>query len=498
MKSLLLNSRLLGLIAYYSFIGFGSLFSSALAQNIPDPNFAQAIRATCPECIDGSNNLLSPAQNITILNISQTNTTDFTGIAGFTNLEEFTCNNNKMQSLPILPASLKRLNASGNQLLTSLPELPTSLVSLYCLSNKLTSLPELPAGLKSLYCATNQITSIPTLPAGLENIYCPDNRLSGLPTLPTSLTSLTCGQNPLTSLPSLPNNLAGLSCRGNSLTSLPELPSSLKSLDCSYGQLTSLPEFPDGLGLNCSYNKLMSLPKLDGLTFLNCSNNQISNLPALPDGLGTLFCFNTDITSLPTLPNSLRNLGIDRNEVTCLPNNVDGLRVYYEYPFGQPPGPMPPLCDCTPPQPPAIDPVTINSGQTATLTANGCSGTVDWYGAASGGTSLSTGATFTTPVLTASTTYYASCTANGCTSAARGSGLVTVLSIGLISSIKTGSWHDPATWNCNCLPNKEQEVEIKAAHTVTISTEDAALKNLSQNGGNLVFQNGHKLCFGCE
>ena len=34
------------------------LFFSAQAQNIPDANFAAAIRAKCSTCIDGSNNLL--------------------------------------------------------------------------------------------------------------------------------------------------------------------------------------------------------------------------------------------------------------------------------------------------------------------------------------------------------------------------------------------------------------------------------------------------------
>jgi hypothetical protein len=52
---------------------------------------------------------------------------------------------------------------------------------------------------------------------------------------------------------------------------------------------------------------------------------------------------------------------------------------------------------------------TISSGQTATLTATtsqpGIS-TFRWYAAATGGTPLSTGATFTTPPLTATTIYY--------------------------------------------------------------------------------------------
>ncbi|WPU93816.1 gliding motility-associated C-terminal domain-containing protein [Mucilaginibacter sabulilitoris] len=71
----------------------------------------------------------------------------------------------------------------------------------------------------------------------------------------------------------------------------------------------------------------------------------------------------------------------------------------------------------------------ITSGQTATLTASSTTAgvTFKWYAAATGGTVIYTGAVFTTPALTSSTTYYveASTTA-GCTSATRTSVTITV------------------------------------------------------------------------
>ncbi|HET6245742.1 MAG TPA: PKD domain-containing protein, partial [Bacteroidia bacterium] len=61
---------------------------------------------------------------------------------------------------------------------------------------------------------------------------------------------------------------------------------------------------------------------------------------------------------------------------------------------------------------------TICSGNTATLTATAPGGTYQWYTAASGGTLLITGAVYTTPVLSATTTYYVQTTSvNGCISA---------------------------------------------------------------------------------
>jgi ELWxxDGT repeat protein len=57
---------------------------------------------------------------------------------------------------------------------------------------------------------------------------------------------------------------------------------------------------------------------------------------------------------------------------------------------------------------PAASGVTVNSGQTATLTASGApaGATYRWYAAASGGTPLATTATYTTPALSSTTTYY--------------------------------------------------------------------------------------------
>jgi hypothetical protein len=56
------------------------------------------------------------------------------------------------------------------------------------------------------------------------------------------------------------------------------------------------------------------------------------------------------------------------------------------------------------------NPVTINCNSTATLTATASGGTVRWYTAPTGGTSVFTGTSYTTPSISANTTYY--CVAN--------------------------------------------------------------------------------------
>jgi hypothetical protein len=77
------------------------------------------------------------------------------------------------------------------------------------------------------------------------------------------------------------------------------------------------------------------------------------------------------------------------------------------------------------PAAPTASGATICAGTATTLTATNPGGTYKWYSAASGGTLLFTGASFTTPVLNANTTYYVETTVSSCPSA-RTAVLVTV------------------------------------------------------------------------
>jgi large repetitive protein len=74
----------------------------------------------------------------------------------------------------------------------------------------------------------------------------------------------------------------------------------------------------------------------------------------------------------------------------------------------------------------SISPVTINNGQTATLMATGCTGTVTWYDALNGGSLVNTGNPYTTPPLPAATTFYANCVESTCSSIKRIAGVVNV------------------------------------------------------------------------
>lgn len=67
----------------------------------------------------------------------------------------------------------------------------------------------------------------------------------------------------------------------------------------------------------------------------------------------------------------------------------------------------------TAPNPPTTSPITVISGNTATLTASGCAGNMYWYNSLTGSNSNYMGSgTYTTPELSQQTTYYVACQAN--------------------------------------------------------------------------------------
>lgn len=66
---------------------------------------------------------------------------------------------------------------------------------------------------------------------------------------------------------------------------------------------------------------------------------------------------------------------------------------------------------------------------TVTLGATASAGTINWYSAASGGTSLGTGISFTTPSISSTTTYWVDATNGSCTSANRTAVIATVNTI---------------------------------------------------------------------
>lgn len=101
---------------------------------------------------------------------------------------------------------------------------------------------------------------------------------------------------------------------------------------------------------------------------------------------------------------------------------------------------------------------TFCSGSSVSLGASASSGTINWYNVSTGGSSLSTGASFTISGLNATTTYYVDATANGCTSATRTAVTATYYpnspgQPGAITGPSSVSRDSVATYSISALPN---------------------------------------------
>ncbi len=89
------------------------------------------------------NNILDQfADDVTEINIYKKNIDGSLDFARFTKLTKLNCNNNKITSLKNLPNSLIKLDCSINNI-TSLDNLPNSLTELNCFGNTIKNYDEL-------------------------------------------------------------------------------------------------------------------------------------------------------------------------------------------------------------------------------------------------------------------------------------------------------------------------------------------------------------------
>ena len=213
----------------------------------------------------------------------------------------------KTISFDDLPNDITVLNLNHDDL-HKFPDLSrfTNLKELYLVKNNFITIPKLPDTLKILDCSwNNSITSFHSIPPNLVELHCQGNKLSYLPLLPSSLTYLNCNSNNFDFIPPLPSKLEKLFCTSNNLTILPVLPNTLTYLDCSKNQIKRLPICSSKLHMfSCSYNKLTEIPNsYYNVKLLYCSNNDIISLPFLSKNLVGIVCDNTWLYSTFNLYN---------------------------------------------------------------------------------------------------------------------------------------------------------------------------------------------------
>ena len=121
---------------------------------------------------------------------------------------------------------------------------------------------------------------------------------------------------------------------------------------------------------------------------------------------------------------------------------------------------------------PTANDVSISKYTSATLSAVCTGSTAKWYSASSGGTAIGTGS-YTTPTLSATTTYYVACESGGipnCENSTRTAQTVTITPATSFDSANTGNWNIASTWICSCIPDGTLPVRIMNTHIVTVPT----------------------------
>lgn len=207
------------------------------------------------------------------------------------NIEKKKMNNPPIEYIPSLPKNLRFLEIHSTEII-ELPELPESLTALICINNK-------------------QLSTVKNIPNSIVNLVFMDCNLKYLPNFPENVEYINLNNNyRLENIPQFPIHVNYISCDNCGLQKLPKLPNSIEHLSCSHNEIRVLPDLPASLSvLYCDNNKLIELPKLIHLKRMirmDCSFNQISYTP-----------------SLPSLPNSKYiEINFSHNKLKILPYNL--------------------------------------------------------------------------------------------------------------------------------------------------------------------------------
>ncbi|MEW7290840.1 T9SS type A sorting domain-containing protein [Aquimarina sp. 2304DJ70-9] len=308
---------------------------------IPDDNFEQALIDLGYDRGSLDNYVVTDSINkIEILNISNRNIFDLTGIEAFVALDSLNCSENKLSLLDISNnLSLKNLSCFSNNLAELNLQVNDSIIKLNCGGNKLANLdlqsnPNL--DLVALVCDNNNLAQLDVSDmTNLESLDCSSNNISttgigGLNITGTTLKQLFCGKNKFSILDLDPvsSTLEELDCGDNNLSELDiSAVTELKKINCSINFLTDI-DFSANTNIEelaCDSNQITNLiydttASYDFFTDLSCNDNLLENIE-VDDfvALESLSCASNQLTDLEVSFNQqLNSLNFSNNRVTSI------------------------------------------------------------------------------------------------------------------------------------------------------------------------------------
>jgi Leucine-rich repeat (LRR) protein len=347
-----LNTMKKNLLLTLSTIAFGYA-SFAQIVNIPDANFKAYLLANTWINTNGDTEIQvsEAAAYNSQMNCSELFISDLTGIEAFTSMTSLLCNDNLLTSLDVSNnTSLVWLDCRFNQL-TSLQNLPNSLVELYCSDNQITSL-DLSSypNLNLLSCFNNQLTSLnvangnntnfnynfwannnPSLTCiQVDDAYWSSTKWYWIDAQTEFSNDCNSGFGCTVTIPDaiFKAYLVGntdINTNGDSEIQCSEATSFNGTISCnglSISDLKGIEAFTSLTTLSCFGNQLTSLDLSYNYALydLNCSSNQISTINLCPNStLGYIRCANNFLSSIDTSPyTNLISLMISGNNINSL------------------------------------------------------------------------------------------------------------------------------------------------------------------------------------
>jgi len=170
--------------------------------------------------------------------ISNSHIKNITSLVDFENLETLEMNNNLIECLPLLPASLQELNIENNRLKNINQMLP-NMKRLFCKNNLLENL-IIMNSIERIECSHNPLQTIKSFEGKFHQIYlmdCSNTLITEIP-LMENLKYLDCSNTPLKKLPQL-NSLKVLSSNDSSLEDITLL-NSVESIEMVRNNINSI------------------------------------------------------------------------------------------------------------------------------------------------------------------------------------------------------------------------------------------------------------------
>ena len=178
--------------------------------------------------------------------------------------------NNDYINLDKFPSKLKKFVCKGCNIL-ALPDLPSSIITIYAQYNRIINIDKLPSQLNDINVNNNNIIDNLIIPKMVSICYANNNKYSSIDRIPLGIRKFDISHNNISDIKKIPK----------------KIPSNICIFNCSYNKLTNIPDFSNCHlleNINLSHNNILKIDNIipNSIEFLMCNNNVLIELPKIP------------------------------------------------------------------------------------------------------------------------------------------------------------------------------------------------------------------------